>query len=373
MNSNPGRDQHEIAEVIIERPKHKLGILRIYARAFSLVLRSPSIYIVSLLYWILIGAVMYGVFLAITLILFSAVAFVPFFIDPFAGLRFYFGIFLTFTITLFGTFGLLVVIMKAGYGRMFMRLHQGQRPRMADFGHGIVRYSWRFIKGYFHIAALVAIPVIIFYGWLVRQYASYSSLIFESRWNMGLRFEFFRNIDIAWGVVIFVGVVIYLLLTVWDESVVLEGSTFQQGFIRSAKFATRNPIRVIAVRLINYLIINAVLILTFITYSPNPVYKFSDYQNEMSNVAFQEFWFLLLIFILYPILSFTHYLLYIPNLPFKPGKSDVNEKPVRATVISGDVDGDANILSLGKRERKEKTISDNAKTEPDDDFLRLNE
>ena len=373
MNFNPERDQHQIAEVIIERPKYKLGILSIYARAFSLVLRSPSIYIVSLLYWILIAAVMYGVFLAITIALLSAMAFVPFFIDPFAGLRFYFGIFLTFVITMLGIFGLLVVMMKAGYGRMFMRLHQGQRPRMADFGHGMVRYSWRFIKGYFHIAALAAIPVIIFFGWLIRQYGSYSSLIFESRWNMGLRFEFFRNIDIAWGAVIITGIVIYLLLLVWDESVVLEGSTFQQGFIRSVKFAVRNPIRVIAVRLINYLIINGVLIITFITYTPGPVYKFSDYQNELSNVAFQEFWFLLLIFILYPILSFTHYLLYLPNMPFRPGKVVPDETPVRSAVISGDVDGDANIITIGKREPGEKTISDDANIEPDDDFLRLNE
>ncbi len=335
-------------------------------------LRCPSIYIVSLLYWILIGAVMYGVFLAITLILFSAVAFVPFFIDPFAGLRFYSGIFLTSAITFFGIFGLLVVMMKAGYGRMFMRLHQGQRPRMGDFGHGVIRYSWRFIKGYFHIAALTAIPVIIFYGWLIRQYASYSSLIFESRWNMGLRFEFFRSIDMAWGAVIFVGVVIYLLLTIWDESVVLEGSTFQQGFIRSAKFAARNPVRVITIRLINYLIIYGVLILTFIMYTPGPIYKFSDYQDELSNIAIQEFWFLLLIFILYPILSFTHYLLYIPNLPFRPGKVEVNERPVRAAVISGDVDKEANITISGKREPEERTISDDVDIEPNDDVLRLN-
>lgn len=176
----------------------------------------------------------------------------------------------------------------------------------------------------------------------------------------------------AWGAVIFIGIVIYLLLTVWDESVVLEGSTFQQGFIRSAKFAARNPIRVIAVRLMNYLIINGVLILTFIMYTPGPIYKFSDYQDELSYIAIQEFWFLLLIFILYPILSFTHYLLYIPNMPFRPGKFEVNEKPVSAPVISGDVDKESDVITVGKRERREETISDDADIEPDDDVLRLN-
>ena len=365
--------------------------------AFSTVPRCPAIYIASFFYWLLIGAAMLGVSIALSIAWVSALTVIPFFISILAGFRFFFGITVALGFTWLAILGLLVALLKAGQAGMFIRLHQGDRPRLSDFGAGVVRYTWRFLKGYFHLIALIAIPVIFFYGWLVLRYASYSSLIWESRWNMGLRFEFIHSVNTTWGFVLFLSALIYLFLLVWDESVVLEGSTFQQGYIRSARFTVRNPVRVIAVVLINLIIIYLLWLLTYRLYTLSPIFGLNDIINETAKFIYHQLWFILLVFIASPILSYTHFLLYIPNLPFTPGKRKVEEETVVPEVIkakpgneeadfvdidpeepgprtiSTTVDEENQIIAEKEGKPEDTSIDNDRGTEPDDDILRLNE
>lgn len=363
--------------------------------AFSTVPRCPAIYIASFFYWLLIGAAMLGVSIAGAIAWVSALTVIPFFISILAGFRFFFGITVALGFTWLAILGLLVALLKAGQAGMFIRLHQGDSPRLSDFGAGVVRYTWRFLKGYFHLITLIAIPMVFFYGWLVLKYASYSSLVWESRWNMGLRFEFFHSVNTAWGFVLIVSAIIYLFLLVWDESIVLEGSTFQQAYIRSARFAVRNPVRVLAIVLINLIIIYLLWLLAYKLYTLSPVFGINDLIRETAKYTYHQLWFILLIFMVSPVLSYTHFLLYIPNLPFRPGKGRVEEAEVREVIKAKDGMEKADFVTIGKREPAPRTISTTADeeqqiiyekdgkpedtsidndrgTEPDDDILRLN-
>lgn len=201
-------------------------MLSIYRVAFATVPRCPSIYLAILLFWILIGVVMVGAMIVVAIALFSILPAGMLYLDFYAGIRFIFGAYIALFLAWGAIYWFFIILLRAGLAGMFLRLHQGDRPGLADFGRGIARYIWRFLKGYFHIAILYAIPLIIVLSWMMLRYAAYSSLIYESRWNTGLRFDFIMGnriaLDIATGII----ALMYCFLMVWDESVVLEGSSF---------------------------------------------------------------------------------------------------------------------------------------------------
>jgi len=248
---------------------------------------------------------------------------------------------------------------------------------------------------------LYSIPVIVFYGWLVLQYGKYSSLVFQTRLNYALRAELFRNMDIAWVLVIIFNGLVYLLLFVWAESVVLEGATFQGGFLRSMRFAARNPLRLIVVAAVNYISLAAMT--EWVMHSAAPVLRYDEIAARYTYTqppALPVALGFILLFILLPIMAYAHYALYIPPVPFRPVKHRGRTRRERGEVVMDDGEtlmnmGDESITAraddAGERsistrrpdfddmvsERRpgdeKHPLLDDSDTEPDRDSLRLNE
>jgi len=350
---------------------------------------------------------MVGATVLAAIVFVSSLAALPFYLSIFAGLRFLFGVEAALILAWLAILGFFMVLMRAGLAGMYLRMHQGRRPGIGDFGKGIARYSWRFIKGYFHLTILYAIPVLILFGWMMMRYSAYSSLIFESRWNTGLRLDFLFGNRVALDIAIAVMAVIYCSLMVWDESVVLEGAAFSVGFLRSLRFAARNLFRVFAVAVISFLILripNLIAGMYLQAAYPKLEPRAADimlgpvqyFNYAFSEISLSLFWFIILLFILSPIVAYAQYLLYIPNQPFRPYAFRAGRVKPRPGILIGDSgeeppekigaepderlpppihgygEDKADILHDTSDESWTNPLSNGGGKEPDDDLLRLN-
>ncbi len=371
-------------------------------------LRCPSIYLAMFIFWILIGIAMMAAMIGAAFVVFAAIPAGLLYTNIYAGLRFIFGAYIALFLTWAAIYWFFIIIIRSGLAGMYLRLHQGRRPGLGDFGRGVVKYVWQFLKGYFHIAMLYAIPLLIIGGWVILRYAAYSSLIFESRWNTGLRIDFINGIHHAFDLATVVIALVYCFLMVWDESVVLEGSTFAQGFTRSANFAIRNLPRLIPVAIINFLILRipgfvaenalSASLLGSDMMKPggtvlNPSRQVEIMRMFMSDASWPFIIYIVLLFILSPIIAYTQYVLYIPNRPFRPG---AGRKPVTgrdyiseddhageepgdesagnetgSELLREESEGKRDILKSKPGEPDEKPISGGKGNEPGDDVLRL--